>query len=196
MRVIAATNNAGKISEFAAILGGIGIEVIGQHDAGFDTHVDETGATFEQNALLKAKAIAKFAGTAVIADDSGLCVDALGGRPGVFSARYAGEDASADMFITKLLNELKGVPPALRSAQFVSVVALCLPDGRQFIGRGTVDGMITEKPAGNAGFGYDPVFWVSAFDKTFAQMSSVEKNSISHRARALAMLKDALLKNL
>lgn len=196
MKVIAATNNPSKAKEFAEILGGLGIDIVSQKDAGVDIEVNETGATFEQNALLKAKTVAALTKTAVIADDSGLCVDALGGRPGIFSARYAGEGASDDMLIAKLLSELKGVPDEKRTAQFVSVVALYLPDGRQFVEKGVVDGIITRKPMGTAGFGYDPVFWVKEMEKTFAQMSPQEKNSISHRYRALMKLKDSLMGNL
>ena len=196
LRVIAATNNQGKVAEIKAILGGLGIEVISQKEAGISLEVEETGTTFEQNAILKAKAVLSLAGEPVVADDSGLCVDYLAGRPGVYSARYAGEGASDSMLIEKLLGELKGVAEAQRAAQFVSVVAFCLPDGRTFLGEGSVAGSIAFAPKGEGGFGYDPVFVAEQTGKSFAEMSSEEKNRISHRYRALLALKEELAANL
>lgn len=196
LRVIAATNNQGKVSEIKAILGELGIEVVSQREAGIQIEVEETGTTFEENAILKAKAVLSLAGEPVVADDSGLCVDALGGRPGVYSARYAGEGASDSMLVEKLLGELEGVSEAQRSARFVSVVAFCLPDGRTFLGEGSVEGAIAFAPTGQGGFGYDPVFVEKQSKKTFAEMSSEEKNKISHRYRALLALREELGTNL
>ena len=196
LRVIAATNNQGKVAEIKAILGGLGIEVVSQKEAGISLEVEETGTTFEQNAILKAKAVLSLAGEPVVADDSGLCVDYLDGRPGVYSARYAGEGASDSMLIEKLLGELEGVAEAQRGAQFVSVAAFCLPDGRTFLGEGSVAGSIAFAPKGEGGFGYDPVFVAEQTGKSFAEMSSEEKNRISHRYRALLALKEELAANL
>lgn len=151
--------------------------------------VEETGATFAENALLKAAAGAKAFGTACLADDSGLFVDALGGRPGVWSARYAADDASR---IARLLEELAGVPPEARGAAFVCALALALPDGRHWLVEGRCDGQILFEPRGLTGFGYDPVFWVPTHGQTFAEMGPELKNAISHRARAAARLKALL----
>jgi len=151
--------------------------------------VAETGATFAENALLKAEAGAKAFGTACLADDSGLCVDALGGRPGVWSARYAADDAAR---IARLLQELDAVPSEGRGAAFVCALALALPDGRHWLVEGRCEGQILLEPRGQTGFGYDPVFWVPTHGQTFAEMGPELKNAISHRARAAARLKDLL----
>lgn len=192
MKIVAATNNKGKVKEIKSILGEIGLEVVSQGEIGLDLDVEETGTTFEENALLKARAAAQASGMSALADDSGLCVDALDGAPGVYSARYAGEGATDAMLIEKLLTVMSGVPEEKRGAQFVSVVALVTPEGKEFTARGSADGFITESPCGSGGFGYDPVFFSSELKKTYAQMSDAEKNRVSHRYRALMELKKIL----
>ncbi len=186
MRVVAATKNPGKIKEISSILSKLGLEVISQADAGINVDIVETGKTFKANALLKAKSIALMCDDAVLADDSGLCVDALGGAPGIYSARYAGEDATDYDKIHKLLTELNGVTD--RKAKFVTAIAFIFPDGREVITTGETCGHITEVPIGESGFGYDPIFYSDDLKKTFGEATEEEKNSISHRARALTAL--------
>ncbi|MCH5212167.1 MAG: XTP/dITP diphosphatase [Oscillospiraceae bacterium] len=190
MRIIAATKNAGKIREFEKIFSGLGFEIISQAEAGIDVDVEEIGDTFAKNALIKARAVAMLSDEYVLADDSGLCVDALDGRPGVRSARYAGEGASDSEKIAKLLGELEG--ETNRKAKFVANIAFIFPDGRELITQGEVYGRILDKPRGENGFGYDPVFYSDELEKTFAEASSDEKNRVSHRGRALAALYDMI----
>lgn len=196
MQIIAATNNKGKIEEIAAILGPLGITVIGQRDAGLMLEVEETGTTFEENALLKAEAAVQLSGLPALSDDSGLCVDALGGAPGVYSARYAGEHATDEACMQKLLLALRDVPMAERTAHFTSVVALVMPDGRRFTAEGRAEGHIALAPAGEGGFGYDPIFYCDARKKTYGEMTPEEKNARSHRFRALMRLKEILQEEL
>lgn len=188
MKVIAATKNNGKVLEFSAILKELGVEVISQNQAGIYMDVEENATTFKGNALLKAKAISAVSSMAALADDSGLCVEALNGAPGVFSARYAGNGATDEMLIEKLLYELKDIPKMQRSAKFVSVVALVLPDGRSFTADGEVLGHIGFSPCGTGGFGYDPIFISKEAGLTFAEMPAEVKNKISHRYRAITAL--------
>ncbi len=190
MIVIAATKNKGKVREMQEILFPLAIEIISQEEAGIELDVEETGDTFERNALLKARAVAMVCDYPVLADDSGLCVDALGGAPGVHSARYAGEDATNSEKINKLLNELGNNDN--RNAKFVTCVAFIMPDGTEIIAKGEVKGHITHAPEGNNGFGYDPIFFSDELGKTFAQSSDEEKNSVSHRGRALRSLYEKL----
>ena len=190
MRVIAATKNQGKIKEISNILSKLGIEVISQCDAGINVDIVETGKTFKANALLKAKAIALMCDDAVLADDSGLCVEALGGAPGVYSARYAGEDATDTDRIHKLLTELNGEKN--RKAKFETAIAFIFPDGREIVTSGEISGHITEAPVGSEGFGYDPVFYCDELGKTFGEADSDEKNKVSHRAKALEALCEKL----
>ncbi len=192
MRVIAATKNKGKIREIAEILGKLGIEVISQADAGIDIEVIETGTSFIENARIKARAVSLLCDDAVLADDSGLCVDALDGAPGIYSARYSGEDASDSENTTKLLGELEGVTN--REAYFETAVVFLFSDGRELSASGKVSGRITTEPSGEGGFGYDPVFHCTELNKTFGEATDDEKNSVSHRARALTALVE-LLKN-
>lgn len=194
MKLIAATNNAGKVREIRAILADFGVEILSLKEAGIDIDVCETGTTFEENALIKARAVADITGQAVIADDSGLCVDALDGAPGVYSARYAGENATDKERVDKLLKELKNVEKERRGAHFVSVIALVLPDKSEFTAKGSVDGYITEEPDGEGGFGYDPVFLSAQTGRTYARMSAKEKNAVSHRYRALMSMRDIIIK--
>ena len=185
MKIIAATSNAGKLREIKKIFSSM--EIISMKDAGIDIEVEENGKTFEENALIKARAIAQMCDSPVLSDDSGLCVDVLGGAPGIYSARYAGENASDEEKYKKLLSELDGKTD--RNAHFVSSVVLVYPDGRELTAEGAVHGRIGYEPKGENGFGYDPVFIPDELDgRTFAEASDDEKNSISHRKRALTAL--------
>ncbi|HBM15269.1 MAG TPA: non-canonical purine NTP pyrophosphatase [Lentisphaeria bacterium] len=184
--LIIASNNKHKISELKSILSGSGFKVITMAEAGFFHNIEETGNTFEENAVLKARSIALQKHTFVFADDSGLEVEALDYRPGVYSARYAGEGASDMDKINKLLHELKG--KTNRRARFVSVIAISRPDGSVDTFRGEVHGKIIDAPRGINGFGYDPVFVPEGYDKTFAELEEAIKNSISHRAKSTAKM--------
>lgn len=190
MRIIAATKNKGKIKEIQEILGDLGFEVVSQQEAGYNLDVLETGDTFEKNALIKARAVAMVCDNPVLADDSGLCIASLDGRPGIYSARYAGEGASDADKVAKILSELKGVRD--RSAKFVTAAAFIFPDGTEITAEGEVTGVITEAPEGDNGFGYDPIFYSDELGKTFAAASDEEKNSVSHRSRALKALCEKL----
>lgn len=192
MKIVVATNNSNKIKEISEIFSKLGFEVVSQHEAGIDIEVEETGDTFAKNALLKARAVSTLCDEYVMADDSGLCVDSLDGRPGVLSARYAGENASDIQKIEKLLEELGD--ETNRKAKFVTNIAFIFPDGREIVTQGEVQGRILSEPAGNNGFGYDPVFFCPELGKTFAQASAEEKNNVSHRGRALAALYEELEK--
>lgn len=192
-KVILASRNAGKIREMSAILSKYGMDVVSRDDAGIDTfEVEETGETFEENSYIKAKAILDISGAITIADDSGLEVDALDGGPGVYSARYAGENCTFLDNNLKLLKELDGVPYEKRTARFVSVITMLYPDGTQLVARGEVEGHITEELSGEGGFGYDPLFIPLGYDITFGEMSAEEKNKISHRANSLKKLEDLI----
>jgi XTP/dITP diphosphohydrolase len=191
-KIIAATRNRGKLEEIAQLLSCLPYDVISMTEAGVTDDIDETGATFEENALIKARAVWKVTGETVLADDSGLEVDFLGGAPGVYSARYAGEGATDADRNRKLLAALAGVPADKRSARFVCAAALIFPDGRETVVRGTCEGYITDVPAGNNGFGYDPLFYVPEFGMTIAQMGAELKNSISHRGNALRKILEIL----
>lgn len=193
MKIIAATNNENKVREICEIFTPLGFEVVSQSNASIDVEVEETGNTFEKNALIKARAVAMVTDDCVIADDSGLCVDALGGRPGVMSARYAGPDATDADRIEKLLGELKGETD--RSAKFMCSIAFIYPDGRELVAAGEVKGHILDEPRGENGFGYDPVFFSDELSKTFAEATNEEKNSVSHRGRALAAMYEKIKNN-
>ncbi len=191
MKFVLASKNPHKLTEMSAILSQLGVEVVMESDVGIDIDVEETGETFEENSLLKAKAVMEATGLPAIADDSGLCVAALGGAPGVYSARYGGEDKGGfNRRYELLLANLRGQLD--RSAKFVSVITACFPNGDVLTARGECPGTIAFAPQGDNGFGYDPVFFVPALRKTFAQMSPEEKNSISHRGRALEKFKTEL----
>lgn len=192
MRIIAATRNKDKVRELQAFLSELGVEVISQANAGIDIEVEETGNTFEKNALIKAKSVAMLCDDddIVIADDSGLCVDALGGAPGVFSARYAGENADDFTRNSKILAELGETKN--RKAKFVCVIAMVFPNGDEATAKGETFGSITYEPKGSSGFGYDPIFFSDDLKKTFAEADESEKNKVSHRARALKALYEEL----
>lgn len=193
---VLASHNAHKLAEIRAILADEFDKVLSLKDVGVEVDIDETGTTFEQNAYIKAKAIADLLpGYAVVADDSGLCVPCLNGEPGVYSARYAGEvcdDHANNSLLLRNLHEREKTLPRDRNAYFVSAVVLLFPDGRYLSGEGRVDGTILDEYRGNGGFGYDPLFLCTELNKTFAEATADEKNSVSHRARALAELKRKL----
>ena len=183
MKLVLASKNPKKLKEMNEILSGMGVEVCLQSDVGIDIDVEETGATFEENSLLKAKAVMEASGLPAIADDSGLCVDSLDGAPGVYSARYGGEGLDdTGRYKLLLANMPKG---AARTAKFVSVITCCFPNGDVLTARGECPGTIAFAPMGEGGFGYDPVFFLPKLKKTFAQLTAEEKNAISHRGRAL-----------
>lgn len=194
MRIVVATNNANKVREITNIFAPLGFEVISQRDAGIEVDVEETGRSFAENALLKARVVAMLCDDCVMADDSGLCVDALDGRPGVYSARYAGEGASDAQKIEKLLNEMQDKEN--RKAKFVTNMAFIFPDGKEIVTQGEVKGKIIREPEGENGFGYDPVFYCPELGKTFGQAEGEEKNSVSHRGRALKALYEQLNKRI
>ena len=183
MKVILASNNKHKLDEIKKILTPLGYDVVSQAEAGVDIDVEETGTTFEENAALKAQAVYDLTGNAVISDDSGLEVDYLNGAPGVYSHRYAGENATDADRCAKLLSELNGVETEKRTARFVCVLCFIDDKGEKLVIRGTVEGIIGTEPKGENGFGYDPVFMYG--DRSFAELSSEEKNTVSHRADAL-----------
>lgn len=187
MKLAIATNNQHKLQEIRAILGDSFEELLSLKDLGIDVDVEETGTTLEENALIKARAILALSGIATLADDTGLMVDALNGAPGVYSARYAGEEHNDAKNRTLLLKNLDGVKD--RSAHFATVIALCYPDGKTLTASGRVNGEILLSERGTEGFGYDSLFFSTELGKTFAEATQAEKNSVSHRGRALrAML--------
>ena len=208
MNLIIASNNQGKVLEIKEMTKELGFSVLSLKDAGILIDIEETGITFEENATLKAKAIfdAITAGadgidpeitrnnSIVIADDSGLCVDALNGAPGVYSARYAGENATDAERYEKLLNEMINIPADNRTARFICVICLIYPNGEAVIVSGSCEGVIANMPVGERGFGYDPVFYMPQFEMTIAQMPPELKNSISHRGKAITLMLDELKK--
>lgn len=190
-KLLVATGNQGKLKEIREILSDI--EVLGLSDVGIECDVEETGTTFAENAYIKAFEISKRTGLPVLADDSGLEVEALGGRPGVYSARFAGEHATDDENVNKLLAELKDVPKDKRGARFACAMCLIFPDGRKIETFGTsCPGIIVDRKRGENGFGYDPVFFAPEYGKSFSEMTMEEKNKVSHRKAALAALSEKL----
>lgn len=183
MKFVLATNNAKKLEEMRAILSTLGVEVVSPRDLGIHIEVEETGTTFAENAMLKAKAICEAAQLPAIADDSGLCVDALNGGPGVYSARYGGEGLDDVGRYRLLLESMRG--QTTRAAHFACAIACAFPDGKTLTAEGRCDGTIAFAPIGEGGFGYDPVFFVPEYRKTFGQLTAEEKSAISHRGRAL-----------
>ena len=192
MKFLVATNNQGKLKEFNQILGELGIQCVSLKDMGISVDVEETGTTFMENALLKAKEIYKIAKLPTISDDSGLMVDALSGEPGVYSARYAGEPTDDNKNMDKLLSKLQG--ETNRTARFKSVIAVVFSEEDVLISEGECEGVIIDEKRGDNGFGYDPIFYVKQLDKTFAEMTDSEKNSLSHRGNAIRNLKEQLKK--
>ena len=193
MKAVLASQNRHKLAEIQAILAQYDFELVLQSDLGLEIEVNETGTTFEENSELKARAVLEATGLPAIADDSGLCVDVLGGAPGIYSARYGGPEYVTDHDRRMLLlKNMRGVRSEERTARFVCVITLLFPDGRKLVARGTCEGLITFEPRGEDGFGYDPVFYVPSQGCTFAQMGADRKNAISHRANALRRLETML----
>lgn len=193
MKVIIATKNEGKVREFRQLLKPFGYEPVSMTEAGVEAEIIEDGETFEENAHIKARTVHEFTGMPVIADDSGLEVEFLGGAPGIYSARYAGENATDEQRNQKLLEEMRGVDMPLRNARFVCAIYFILDGKREYCVTGTLDGFIGFEPAGDGGFGYDPIFMIDE-DTSLAQIDSAEKNKISHRAMAMKRLAEELQK--
>ncbi len=189
-KFVLATHNPGKLAEMRAILSGLGVEVLSPAEVGVEMDVEETGSTFAENAMLKAKAVCAAAGLPAIADDSGLCADALNGGPGVYSARYGGEGLDDRKRCLLLLRNLRG--QTTRAAHFSCAVACAFPNGDTLAAEGRCDGAIAFAPLGEGGFGYDPVFLIPEKGKTFGQLSPEEKSAISHRGKALAAFSEKL----
>jgi XTP/dITP diphosphohydrolase len=192
MKLIFATGNENKMREIREILAGRGYEILSMKEAGIDVDVVEDGKTFAENALIKARAISKIAGELVLADDSGLEIDALGGEPGIYSARYMGHETSYTEKNNNLISRLEGVPDEKRTARFVCAMAAVFPDGREETVVGTMEGRIGYEIAGENGFGYDPRFYLPEYGKTSAEISPEEKNAISHRGKALRAIAELL----
>ena len=190
MKFVLATNNQKKLKEMAAILENLGVEVVSPRDLGIFIEVEETGTTFAENAMLKAKAICEAANLPAIADDSGLCVDALNGAPGVYSARYGGEGLDDVGRYRLLLENLRG--QTTRSAHFACAIACAFPNGKTLTAEGKCGGTIAFAPMGEGGFGYDPIFFVPEKAKTFSQLTAEEKAEISHRGKALGIFVEEL----
>lgn len=188
MKVVLASKNKHKLVEISKITEKFGIDLILQSELGVDIDVEETGTTFEENSLLKAEAVMKATGLPALADDSGIAVDALGGEPGIYSARYGFDDSLDDWGrLELLLKNTEHVPDGQRQAQFVCVISFITPDGKLIQARGEIHGELTREPAGENGFGYDPIFYYPPLGKTTAELSPEEKNEVSHRANALKL---------
>ena len=191
-RLIFATGNEHKMVEIREILGELPVEILSMKDVGIKADIVENGNTFEENALIKAKEVCKLAGEMVLADDSGLEIDYLNGEPGIYSARYMGEDTSYRIKNQNLIDSLEGVPDEKRTARFVCAIAAAFPDGRSFVVRGTIEGIIGYEERGTNGFGYDPIFYLPERGVSTAEIPPEEKNSISHRGNALRKMKELL----
>ena len=191
--IILASNNKDKVKEVKEILKGY--DIISMKEAGIDVDIEENGTTFEENALIKARAIMKLTGQITMADDSGLEIDYLNKAPGVYSARFMGHDTSYDIKNKALIQKLEGVKGSDRSGRFVCAVAVCFPDGREIVKRGTMEGLIAEEIKGDNGFGYDPIVYLPEYGKTSGELAPEEKNKISHRGKALALIKEELDKS-
>ena len=195
-KIVFATSNEGKMREIRELLKDLGMEILSMKEAGVRIDIEEDGATFEANALIKARAVWEQTGGIVLADDSGLEVDVLNKEPGVYSARYMGEKTSYEIKNWNLIHRLNGVADEKRSARFVCVIAAVLPDGRTLSVRDTMEGRIAYEPAGDEGFGYDPILFLPVLGKTSAEISMEEKNKISHRGKALRAMKACLEKEI
>lgn len=197
-QILFATGNEGKMREIRSILADTGAKILSMKEAGVSIDIEENGTTFEENALIKARAVSAAlteADSVVLADDSGLVIDALGGEPGIYSARYMGEDTSYDEKNTNLIERLEGIPDEKRTARFVCAIAAVMPDGREFTVQAAIEGRIGYEQKGEGGFGYDPIFYVPEFGKTTAEMTAEEKNRVSHRGKALKQMKEVLEEN-
>ncbi len=194
--IILATNNKSKVKEISEMMSGSDITFESLADAGINVEVEETGTTFEENALLKAREICKLSGKPTISDDSGLEIDALDGAPGIYSSRFMGEDTSYDIKNNALIEKLENVVDPDRTARFRCCMALVLPDGREFVTEGAMEGIIAREPKGINGFGYDPILFIPEYNRTSAELSSEEKNNISHRGEALRKMIEVIKKEL
>jgi len=191
-RIVFATGNAGKMREIRLILGDLGCEIVSMREAGADPEIVEDGKTFGENAEIKARAVWKCTGDIVLADDSGLVVDYIGGEPGIYSARYMGEDTSYEIKNQNIINRLENAKGDQRSAHFVCNIAAVLPDGRVIHTEAAMEGQIAYRPAGNEGFGYDPILMIPEYGVTSAELTIEQKNRISHRGKALEAMKEEL----
>jgi XTP/dITP diphosphohydrolase len=191
-KIIFATSNEGKMKEVRAILADLNIPVLSLKEAGIQADIIENGKTFEENAIIKAKTIMELCGEVVLADDSGLEVDYINKEPGIYSARYMGEDTSYRIKNQNIIDRLADAVGEERSARFVCAIAAVLPDGRIFTTRGTIEGRIGYEERGENGFGYDPIMYLPEYNKTTAELTLEEKNKISHRGKALALMKEKL----
>ena len=193
-RIIFATGNPGKMKETRMILADLPLPVVSMKEAGVEARIVEDGNSFEENAVIKARTVMELTGEPAMADDSGLEIDWLGGAPGIYSARYMGEDTSYEIKNRALLEKLKGVPEEKRTARFVCSIACAFPDGRIFTSRGTMEGVIAHDIKGANGFGYDPIFYLPELKCTSAEISPEQKNELSHRGKALRRMKEQLAK--
>lgn len=191
-RIIFATGNMGKMKEIREIMSDMDVEILSMKEAGIETDIVENGATFAENAQIKAKAVAAHTDDIVLADDSGLEVDYLNGEPGIYSARYLGEDTSYQVKNQAILDRLSGVPKEERTARFVCAIAAVLPDQEMLVTTETIEGFIGENPAGENGFGYDPIFYVEEYGCSTAELTDAQKNLVSHRGKALRSMKRLL----
>ena len=195
-KLVFATGNKDKMREIREIMADCPVEIVSMKEAGIVADIVEDGSTFEENAMIKARAVAEYTDGIVLADDSGLEIDALNKEPGVLSARYMGEDTSYSIKNQNLIERLEGVPKEQRSARFVCAIAAVLPDGQELVTRQTMEGYIGWEPEGENGFGYDPIFYLDEFGCSSAALSREQKNSISHRGKALRAMKAMLKKYL
>ena len=193
-KIVFATGNEGKMREVRLILQDLGFPVLSMKEAGVSLDIEENGTTFAENAMIKAMAVWKQTGGIVLADDSGLAVDYIGGEPGVYSARYLGEDTSYEIKNQAIIDRLADAKEEERTARFVSAIAAVLPDGSELVTEGTIEGLIAHEPAGNGGFGYDPIFYLPQYGCTTAQLEPDVKNELSHRGKALRAIKEQLRK--
>ena len=191
-KIVFATGNAGKVKEIRMIMEDTGMEVVSMKEEGIVVDIEENGKSYEENALIKARAVAKLTDAIVMADDSGLEVDYLNKEPGIHSARYLGEDTSYRIKNKNIIDRLAGVPDEQRTARFVCAIAAVLPDGRELTTRACIEGRIDYEEKGSHGFGYDPIFYVPEFHKTTAELTEEEKNQVSHRGKALRLMKEEL----
>ena len=193
-RIVFATGNADKVKEIQMIMADTGLKVVSMKEAGITADIVEDGRTYEENAMIKARAVAAFTDDIVMADDSGLEIDYLNREPGIYSARYMGEDTSYRVKNANLLERLSGVPDEQRTARFVCAIAAVLPDGTELSTRAAIEGRIDYEEKGSHGFGYDPIFYVPQFGKTTAELTEEEKNQVSHRGKALQLMKEEIKK--
>ena len=192
-KIVFATGNKDKMREIREIMADCEVEIFSMKEAGIDVDIVENGTTFEENALIKAKAIAEHTDAIVLADDSGLEIDALNKEPGIYSARYMGDDTSYTVKNRNLIERLEGVPKEQRTARFVCAIAAVLPGGKELVTRQTMEGYIGYEPEGENGFGYDPIFFLEEYGCSSAALSREQKNAISHRGKALRAMRDMLL---